>query len=390
MTRKTASAPSRREKAPRPFTIMVIDDEDDLRESLVELLAAARYSVVCAEHGAKALSLLRGGRKKPDLIMLDLMMPHMDGWEFRDAQCMDPELASIPVVVMTATRHHRDIDVAEILYKPTEPEVLLAVIERYRTATAAPDDTMRDVAPDAVAPEAVAPAAGSAERDATLFSDRFVDMLGHDLRNPISAMYITGTLLSGQARDEETAEHAERILNVVQRMDLTVSQLLHFLRISSGKDTPIARTRTDLADVCRRVIRSLARSTGRQIDLVAAKPMEGNWDRERLELLVSTLVREACDQDRSQGAIVVKTYPSGESVRLEVEHHGASPERRSTLLGNDAERRYTELENECMRIGLGMAIARRIVRVHHGEIHVDSDPATVTRVTVELPTNWVN
>ncbi len=384
MTRKSASAPSRREAKPRPFTVMVVDDEDDLRDSLVELLAAAKYSVVCAEDGEEALALLRGSHRKPDLIVLDLMMPRMDGWEFREAQRRDDALSGIPVVVMTATRHHRPIDVDQVLYKPTDPDVLLTTVDRYRTTS--PHDEWREPA----AAPASAPAAGSAEIDTVLFSDRFVDMLGHDLRNPISAMYLTGTLLSGQARDEETAEHAGRILNVVQRMDLTVSHLLHFLRICLGKDTPIARTRTDLTDVCRRVVRSLTRSTGRTIDLVAEKPVEGNWDRERLELLVSTLVREACDQDRSQGAIVVKAYPSGESVRLEIEHRGNLSGRRVPKPTPDNGVTYSELENECMRLGLGMAIARRIVRAHEGDIRVDSDADTLTRVTVELPKNWLN
>jgi len=336
-----------------------------------------------AEDGEEALALLRAGAK-PDLILLDLMMPHIDGWEFREAQRQDPAFSSIPVVVMTATRNHRPIDVDRILYKPVDPDTLIAVVDEYRAPAS-------DRAPQEPSEGLMAtPATGSAAIDTALFSERFVDLVGHDLRNPISAMYLTGTLLSGQARDPETAEHAGRILNVVQRMDLTVSHILHFLRICLGKDTPIARTRTDLTDVCRRVVRSVTRSTGREIDLVAEKPAEGNWDRERLELLVSTLVRDACDQDRSQGAIVVKAYPSGETVRLEVEHHGANPERRPPKPLRAVEGTQSELEKECMRVGLGMAIARRIVRAHEGEIRVDSDPATLTRVTVELPKNWVN
>ncbi|HEU4930123.1 MAG TPA: hybrid sensor histidine kinase/response regulator [Candidatus Krumholzibacteria bacterium] len=383
--RKTASAPSR-EISGRPFTVMVVDDEDDLRESIGELLAAAQYAVVCVENGNEALTHLRSNGTRPDLIVLDLMMPRMDGWEFREAQRSDPELASIPVVVMTASRNHRPIDAEQILYKPVDPDVLMTVVDRHRAGDPSPESS-RPLA-ELAAP---APAAGSAAFDAMLFSDRFVDMLGHDLRNPISTMYLTGTLLSGQARDEETAEHAGRILNVVQRMDLTVSHLLHFLRICLGQDAPMARTRTDMGEVCRRVVRSLTRSTGRAIDLVVAQPMEGNWDRERLELLVSTLVREACDQDRSQGAIVVKAYPSGETVRLEIVHRGShAPERRIPEFVRNKEGARSELEDECMRVGLGMAIARRIVRAHHGEIRIDSDPSTVTCVTVDLPTQWTN
>src|SRR6187399_2509237 len=86
-----------------PVTVMVVDDERDPRESVCEWLTAKGYAVVPARDGADALRQLRAADgHKPDVILLDLMMPVMNGWQFREQQAKDPELSSIPVVVITA------------------------------------------------------------------------------------------------------------------------------------------------------------------------------------------------------------------------------------------------------------------------------------------------
>jgi CheY-like chemotaxis protein len=99
-------------------TILLVDDDEGLREALSEVLEAEGHAVDCAVHGGDALAKLQAGRR-PDLILLDLMMPVMDGWEFRRAQLADPSLADIPVVVITAAgRLPRAIDARQVLRKP--------------------------------------------------------------------------------------------------------------------------------------------------------------------------------------------------------------------------------------------------------------------------------
>lgn len=112
--------------------ILVVEDDADLRESLCEVLADAGYRTAGASHGAAAMALLRGGLR-PDLILLDLMMPIMSGWEFREAQLADCELASIPVMVMTASRHldEEPAGITGIMYKPLRLDALLDEIRRH-------------------------------------------------------------------------------------------------------------------------------------------------------------------------------------------------------------------------------------------------------------------
>src|SRR6185436_19157933 len=82
-------------------TVLVVDDHEDVRMALEAVLVANGSEVVTASEGEEALGRLRDG-VRPCVIVLDLMMPKLDGWEFREAQLADAALASIPVIVLSA------------------------------------------------------------------------------------------------------------------------------------------------------------------------------------------------------------------------------------------------------------------------------------------------
>ena len=118
-----------------PFTILLVEDDVDLREALVESLREEGYTVECAGDGAQAMALLRRGIR-PSLILLDLMMPRMNGSEFRMAQKVDPALRHLPVVLLSADARMeekaRALEVQGAIRKPIDLDELVAVIERYR------------------------------------------------------------------------------------------------------------------------------------------------------------------------------------------------------------------------------------------------------------------
>jgi CheY-like chemotaxis protein len=116
--RKDGLAPARR-------TILVVDDETQLREVLALALELEGYAVVQAADGVDALLALQGGAL-PDAIVLDLEMPLMPGWEFRAAQLRDPAIAGIPVLVLSASPHPVAAD--RRLPKPSRLEDLLGAI----------------------------------------------------------------------------------------------------------------------------------------------------------------------------------------------------------------------------------------------------------------------
>ncbi len=113
-------------------TVLVVDDDPDIRDALCELLEDEGYRAVSAANGQEALTYLKSS-DLPCVILLDLMMPIMDGWEFRRRQKCDPELANVPVVVVTAAGQYgtSSIDAARILPKPLRLEHVLDALKQY-------------------------------------------------------------------------------------------------------------------------------------------------------------------------------------------------------------------------------------------------------------------
>jgi CheY-like chemotaxis protein len=123
---------------PDPRSIVVVEDDTDLREAIGELLGEEGYAARLFENGRTALDFLRGGGR-PELILLDLMMPEMNGWQFREEQLKDAALRDIPVVVMTGSRGFDGHGIAaqEILYKPIGLGDLMDAVERNARSPAA-------------------------------------------------------------------------------------------------------------------------------------------------------------------------------------------------------------------------------------------------------------
>lgn len=115
--------------------VLIVDDDDDIRETLVEILSRYGYQARGAENGSTALDLLHDGGLIPKLILLDLMMPVMDGFVFREKQLDDPKLRAIPVIVMTAFRdamaRAADLEPVAVLTKPLELAQLLRHVAAF-------------------------------------------------------------------------------------------------------------------------------------------------------------------------------------------------------------------------------------------------------------------
>jgi CheY-like chemotaxis protein len=117
-----------------PQTILVVDDDAGIRTALRDLLEMEGYSVTEAANGLAALGKLRAGLR-PAVILLDLMMPVMDGWDLRTEQLRDPELRGIPVLIVTAAGFSQEsintqFGSMHFVPKPPPPERLLEAVRK--------------------------------------------------------------------------------------------------------------------------------------------------------------------------------------------------------------------------------------------------------------------
>jgi len=118
-----------------PHRVLVVDDDPDLREAMIEVLQENGHAATGAANGNEALTALRAATEQPCLILLDLMMPIMDGRQFREEQMRDPALSPIPVIVISAFRDvaqtAEEMKVAAHVKKPVSLRDLVQLVERF-------------------------------------------------------------------------------------------------------------------------------------------------------------------------------------------------------------------------------------------------------------------
>jgi CheY-like chemotaxis protein len=128
--------------ARRDKSILVVEDDPDIRDTIADILSDEGYTVLSAKHGAEGLDCLRTASQLPSIIILDLMMPVMDGIGFREEQRKNPDWADIPVLILSADRSSRDkaeaMQARGYLQKPFDIDQLLSLLREVEASFAAP------------------------------------------------------------------------------------------------------------------------------------------------------------------------------------------------------------------------------------------------------------
>jgi CheY-like chemotaxis protein len=126
--------------------VCIVEDDPDIRNTLQALLEIEGFLVRTASNGKEALAHLREAASRTALILLDLMMPVMNGWEFIEVATGEPELASIPIVVVSAIASASELpsgassQIVRVIKKPVNVDELLDVVGRYCERTEASQD----------------------------------------------------------------------------------------------------------------------------------------------------------------------------------------------------------------------------------------------------------
>ena len=116
-------------------TVLLVEDDKDIRDSMRELLESEGYEVECGANGQEALDVLQSLKNLPKVILLDLMMPVMDGFTFRERQMLDDRISGIPIVIVTADAQvnakKARIGASGSLKKPVNIDDILSIVSRF-------------------------------------------------------------------------------------------------------------------------------------------------------------------------------------------------------------------------------------------------------------------
>jgi signal transduction histidine kinase len=225
-------------------------------------------------------------------------------------------------------------------------------------------------------------------RQTAEFRERFLGIVSHDLRNPLSIITLSATLLLRQETLPERALRlAQRISLNAEQMARMIGDLLDLTRGRLGGGIPIAPAPCDLGSLGRRVVSELeVAHPARELRLEARGDLRGEWDQDRLAQLLGNLLRNAVEYSPEGTPITLALQGEGAQVRLEVRNQGEPiPEELQPGLFEPFRRGETRGSSSTSGLGLGLYIVQQIAAAHGGGVEVRSTREEGTVFTVRLP-----
>ncbi len=220
------------------------------------------------------------------------------------------------------------------------------------------------------------------------FQERFIAILGHDLRNPLAAINLGADLLRHQAANEPGVTRVvDRIQSSSRRMSRMIEQILDLTRSRLGGGIAVVRKPMELHSMLTAIVDEMrAAHPGRRIELACATPIEGMWDRDRLEQVFSNLVGNALQHGAGDTPVAIEAHLDGEVAHVDVHNHGKPiPDPICASLFNPFRRGERDSRTkETQGLGLGLYISREIVLVHGGDLQVHSTASEGTTFRVTL------
>jgi signal transduction histidine kinase len=362
-----------------PASILIVDDNAANLTALTAVLDALGHRVVKASSGEEALRRVMD--EEFAVILIDVQMPGLDGFQTVSLLREHPRARNTPTVFLSA--YHQDAVAArrgyaagaiDYIIKPFDPDLLRAktqaLVSLYRRG--AELKRRADIIHQKEMEAARAQAEVARAEESTRLKDKYIGILGHDLRNPLSAISNSAHLLL-RAGDlpERHRKTATRILRASDRMGNMIRDVLDFTRGHLGGGIPVEPTTGDLADICHRVVdETKAVHPEREIVFAARGDLHGTWDRARLEQVVSNLVGNAVRH--GEGRIVVEAVGEESEIVLRVQNGGPPIPAAQLPTIFEPFKRGPETMRGSEGLGLGLYIVREIVRAHGGTVQVRS------------------
>ncbi|NEO70858.1 hybrid sensor histidine kinase/response regulator [Moorena sp. SIO3H5] len=356
--------------------ILAVDDSPDNLFLLQTLLEEEGYEITLAENGRVALEKIE--ISPPELVLLDVMMPEMDGFEVTKRIRSNPKLPFIPILLITAYDHPSvvqglDLGADDFIRKPVEVDELLARVRSLLRLKHSVDER------DEIARQ----------------REDFVSRLTHDLRTPLVAADRILNLMQQGALGEIPPPVLEAIVTMTRsnhNLLTMVNTLLEVYRYEAGRKY-LSFSAIPVQQVIEEVIQelsALARDKKLSLDYQTAKQVNSIVMSDRLELhrLFTNLLGNAI-KFTDKGSVTVRLRNSSKTsegnqswVVIEVEDtgFGISPEDQKQLF-----ERFRQGSHKRSGSGLGLYLSKRIVEAHQGTINVKSELGKGTLFTVKLP-----
>lgn len=344
-------------------TLLVVDDTPD-NLTFISGLLKEQYRVKVANHGEKALTIARG-ENPPALILLDIMMPEMDGYTVCQRLKADPQTRDIPIIFLTAKAETEDerrgleLGAVDYITKPISPPILMARVQTHLALKQSYDDL----------------------RELLQFREDMVNMLVHDLRNPLANILMLSELLSINAEhfSEKQQKQVDMLHRNGEKLRLLVDDLLIRGKLESNQ-WELHRESIDIGDLCQAAIADM-RDVGDRKSLrltlqCPPQPCYREVDpllfRRTLDNLLANAIKFA---PAATDIVVTVDNSDPERLVIQVADHGPGV---SEGLRERIFEKYEvgELMKGISQTGLGLAFCKLAIEAHGGSIAVtDNTPS---------------
>ena len=359
-------------------TILVVDDEEAVRELLAEMLRDAGYAVAEARHGAEALERL--SEQPVQLVVSDISMPVMDGYGLYQSVRARSDWASLPFIFLTGhderprLRHAKELGVDDYLVKPVVSEDLLvavrALLARHARLEAARDDQIDRL------------------RQAILVA------VSHELRTPLTYLSGYAELLAGSPEAPRVRNLVDGILKGARRLQRLAEDLVFLVELRSGRAYRRFEAEKRPVEHLPLLLREALAARQDQaaaagVTLAAEVPAELPvlvGDRRLLGDAVDRLLDNAVKfSKREGGRVSLRARAEGSSVVIEVEDEGVGIPAAELARVSELFHQVDRQRNEQQGVGSGLTVAHSIALLHRGELQAESEPGRGSRFTLRLP-----
>jgi two-component system, sensor histidine kinase and response regulator len=359
--------------APRPRLLLVDDSKADL-DVLVEAFKAD-HALSVTRDGASAVAIARA--TPPDLVLLDVTMPEVDGYETCARLKSEPALAEIPVIFISGLTETMDkvrafaVGGVDYVTKPFQLDEVRARVRTHlelRRRQQLLEQSYADL------------------QKLESLRDSLVHMIVHDLRSPLTVMN-TGLSLLLESGDRDLSArgraHVERVARATQRLIGMVNGLLDVSRLESGQVT-LTIASVDLVPILRDAVAAVeAVRARRQIELVVPEaPVVFPLDADLVGRVVQNLLGNALKFTRDDGRIRIELASRPAAVRITVTDDGPGirADHRDRIF-----EKFFQVEARQYSTGLGLTFCKLVVEAHGGRIGVDSEVGRGSSFWFELP-----